>query len=299
ALWDRNVFENERRITLETDFKKFIYMFELKLNSLTGVFLGAAFGITGVFLDYMYYKNYMKNSPSFSTVLCVFFKIDAEFHVRIVTLFIVFFAGAILGLLAWRVIVIGWCVRLLTEWFDLDPKFGHPDGCRGLSPLGNICLLNALMIGIFSSSLGLSIIAIETTWLRWYYDFLLDLLIYFLSISLAITIVAFFWPVWNVHEIMKNKRYKILKRINSFSREIEKEKQNMFEDDVAINLDILKQRIAKLETLGKAYEINSQLREWPFDSNTVKTFLSSIIIPIMSFTGLGEWLIDILHELLP
>ncbi len=150
-----------------------------------------------------------------------------------------------------------------------------------------------------SSSFGLSIIAIETTRLIWYYDFLLNLLISFLSISFAISIVAFLWPVWDVHEIMKNKRYKILKKLNSIGREIEKEQRNMFEDDVLINPEILKQRIIKLETLKKAYEINIQLREWPFDSNTVKTFMSSIIIPIMSLTGLGEWLINILHELLP
>jgi MFS family permease len=274
-------------------------MFEQKLNSSWGFCLGVAFGLLGVWLDYKYYEDYMKpNDPSFLTVLCAFLHPESHVTVHIVTLLIVFFAGVILGLAAWRVIVIGWCVRLLTEWFDLDPKFGHPDGCGGLSPLGDICLLNALMIGIISSSFGLSIIAIETTWLRWYYDFLLNYLISILSISFAISIVAFLWPVWNVHEIMKNKKYKILKKLNSIGREIEKEQRNMFEDDVVINPDILKLKITKLETLKKAYEINSQLREWPFDSNTVKTFLSSIIIPIMSLTGLGEWLINIVHELL-
>ena len=313
ALWDRNVFEtkvkqvlletkelnkNEIQIILETDYKKFIYMFEQKLNSSWGFCLGAVFGLMGVCLDYIYYEYYMKNDPPILTVLCAFLEIESDVTERMVTLLIVIFVGVILGLATWRVIVIGWCVRLLTEWFDLDPKFGHPDGCGGLSPLGNICLLNALMIGIISSSFGLSIIAIETTWLRWYYDFLLNYLISILSISFAISIVAFLWPVWNVHEIMKNKKYKILKKLNSIGREIEKEQRNMFEDDVVINPDILKLKITKLETLKKAYEINSQLREWPFDSNTVKTFLSSIIIPIMSLTGLGEWLINIVHELL-
>jgi tetratricopeptide (TPR) repeat protein len=306
TLWNRNVFitkaiqlsekeeskKNETRtITLETDYKKFVSMFEQKLNSFMGNLIFIAFGIIGGgVLDYTYYNNYIKNDAS---VFCVFLEIGSWLN-----LFIVLFAGAIIGFMAWRVVIIGWAVRLITEWFDLNPQFDHPDTCGGLSPLGNICLLNALMTGIFSSFLGLFIIAIETTHLRWHYGFLMDCLILLLLIALTISIIAFLWPIWNVHKIMKNRRKAISRKLDILGIEIDNLLRNMFEDEIELDSDRLQQRIMKLQTIEKAYELNSQFREWPFDSNTVKTFLSSIIIPILGLTGIGEWLVNIFKELL-
>ncbi len=64
------------------------------------------------------------------------------------------FIAFIIGLMAWRMLVIGVQVWKLGKRFDLNPQLGHPDTCGGLEPLGNLCLWNALILALPGVFLG-------------------------------------------------------------------------------------------------------------------------------------------------
>ncbi len=51
--------------------------------------------------------------------------------------------GVLIGLLAWRMVVIAVYTRRLSNEFHLQPQMWHPDEAGGLKPLGNLCLLSA------------------------------------------------------------------------------------------------------------------------------------------------------------
>ena len=55
-----------------------------------------------------------------------------------------FFIAFVIGLMAWRMLTTSINIWKLGVKFSLEPKLGHPDKSGRLSPLGNLCLWNAL-----------------------------------------------------------------------------------------------------------------------------------------------------------
>ncbi len=68
---------------------------------------------------------------------------DLDFYLFIIL-------GFLVGYMAWRMFIIGLFISLMGRSVKLFPKAGHPDGCGGLSPIGNLCLWNVLITGIIA-----------------------------------------------------------------------------------------------------------------------------------------------------
>ncbi|MCX6677833.1 MAG: hypothetical protein NTU95_07820 [Methanothrix sp.] len=111
--------------------------------------------------------------------------------------------GFLLGLIAWRMMAIGLQISRLDKKFDLTPRLKDPDKCGGLEPLGNLCLYNAKILGVWGAFLVLWIILGPN------YDaisFYVPLLKYLLALPFLLALASFFFPLWGVHIAMLEKK---------------------------------------------------------------------------------------------
>jgi hypothetical protein len=115
--------------------------------------------------------------------------------------------GWILGLLAWRMVIVGVYVYRLGGRFDLHVQTQHPDGAGGLAPLGEVCFLNALILIVPSIFLGVwrTLIATEPS-IRARYGYVGDWFSGLLIVTFLLAVIAFVVPLYGVHRAMERER---------------------------------------------------------------------------------------------
>ncbi|WP_129582645.1 hypothetical protein [Methanolobus psychrotolerans] len=65
-----------------------------------------------------------------------------------------FLIAFIIGIMAWKMTITAIYVWKIGKYFCIEPQLGHADKCGGLSPLGELCLWNALIVTIPAIYLG-------------------------------------------------------------------------------------------------------------------------------------------------
>jgi hypothetical protein len=139
-----------------------------------------------------------------------------------------FFIAFVIGLMAWRMIVISYTIYRLGKKFCLKPQLEHDDGCGGLEPLGNLCLWNMLIVAIPGIFLGgwiivgqsaiYSLLSESYTLLAKYYT---PLFFKLLMIPLAYAIISFVLPLWSVHHAMESSKEAKQRELDQLSYEID------------------------------------------------------------------------------
>lgn len=198
----------------------------------------------------------------------------------------------VVGLMAWRMIVVGWEIRKLTIGFNLKAQLEHPDGCGGLSSLGYLCLWNTIILAVPGTFFGGWILI----WPRFGPDY--DFTRYFYALLFIITLLglmAFFWPLYCVHGVLKHnhdaaarKLYGIGKLITQLEEELHKKGElDSEEEDKRRQLDILR----------KKYDVLLNYPTWPFNTKILRQLALSEIVPLMSLASLGQPLQDIVNNI--
>ncbi len=200
--------------------------------------------------------------------------------------------GLIIGLVAWRMIIVGLYIWQFGRRFDLTPQLGHPDGSGGLAPLGNLCLWNALIITIPALHLGGWIIAAPSfpQYAHWP-----PLLIRLLPVPMAGAAISFFLPLWSVHRIMLAKRAEIQRQLDQLGQSINHLARELLEGAGHLDEDEGEKKAKRLEVFRRIYQQYQNIPVWPINARILRRFIGSQIIPLLGLTGLGEPLVDILR----
>lgn len=196
--------------------------------------------------------------------------------------------GAVVGLMAWRMIVIGIRVWGLPQRFDLIIQIGHPDQCGGLEPLGNLCLWNALIIATAGLFLGGWIAIGPNTPYRNLAIFYGPIFRPLLAIPITLSFVSFFLPLWGTHLLMVAKKSEIERQLDELTQSIYREDRELLNSADRLDPTEGENRLKKLELMHQIYSRNQRIPTWPINIAILSKFLASQAIPILSFTGVAE-----------
>lgn len=199
------------------------------------------------------------------------------------------FIAFIIGLMAWRMLVIGILVWKLGKRFDLNPQLGHPDTCGGLEPLGTLCLWNALILALPGAFLGGWIILGPSTR---YDDIYTSLFYKLLLVPVSWAAISFFLPLWSVHEILLSKRETIRLQLDQLSRCIDKLTHRMLDHAHELEPEESEKTAKKLELMQQTYQQNKDYPVWPFNYEILKKLALSQTVQVLSLTGLGKPILD-------
>jgi hypothetical protein len=210
---------------------------------------------------------------------------------RLLEFVIDIFIGLIIGFMAWRMVVIGYEVWKVGQKFDVVPKPRHPDNSGGLSPLGNLCLWNALIITIPTIFLGGWIILLaRTDYFSGHvgYEYYVTFFLALLPIPIAFAFIGFFFPLWQIHQLMAQKKAEMEREQIGVWYQIDRLDHELLNPDtVPEDFDT---KASKLEKMQEVYARSLQYPVWPFNLGIILTFLISQSVPILSLvlTGIGQ-----------
>jgi hypothetical protein len=194
----------------------------------------------------------------------------------------------LLGLMAWRMVIVGLAIWQLPRRFDLETQLGHPDGCGGLEPLGNLCLWNALIVSTAGIFLGGWIsIGPNTTYygLAEAYDTMFRALLF---VPLLFSAIGFIVPLWSTHQVMSARKQQLLSYLDELSRTINKEARDLLISADQMELKEGQERTKRLELMRQIYEQHKKIPTWPVNINILSKFLTSQAMPVLTLVGVGE-----------
>ena len=199
------------------------------------------------------------------------------------------------GLLLWRLLVIGVTISNSCRELGLIPRPRHPDRCGGFKPLGHLCLIMAFVHTIPGVFLAMWVlfptIAVVAKYHGWYTTLFEPLLIG----SIVGAIVNFILPLWNVHKVIvreSNLRRQDLDRLGQRISDLE---VNILKRSGEGTGDDCEKMQKSVDFLRSVYEDNQRLPTWPCDVRTTTAFLLSQAIPAITlieslckFAGVGH-----------
>lgn len=205
------------------------------------------------------------------------------------------FIAFLIGLIAWRLIVMGLQIKKIPSRFSLELQPGHPDKCGGLAPLGSLCLHNALIIALPGIYLGgwmtigplIGFKAISET-----YQPIFTLL---LLVPILFSAITFFIPLWETHRVMAAKKAEILRNLDELAESLNRKNKDLLsvpenpDPETGINrvqaLGEIQAQIASLETIYTQYQ---KISEWPFNTRIFLQFLTTQAVPVLTLLGVSE-----------
>jgi len=256
----KSMAQNEANINNYIDF---INDLQSKIHSKWQYLYTTIFAFIGYWIwsfDFRLMKTHYIDGLGLKVPLPIGFP-DREFYLFI-------FLGIVIGYMAWRMFLIGIFISLMGKRIQLFPKADHPDGCGGLSPIGNICLWNVLITGIiaFFCTPWIILVKIEPYSIQ-YNNFFTPIHLTLLYCSMIWLVLAFLGPVWMVrNRLQKEKEIFLSKQINKSSNI-----EGIFQTQIItnqINNDIL--NILDYPT-------------WPFNINILTNLAISQAIPVLTF----------------
>lgn len=204
------------------------------------------------------------------------------------------FLGFLLGIIAWRMLIVGKYIGVLNNMFDLDPRMDHPDGCGGMEPLGKLSLINASIISVWGIFLGGWIILGSMTKYGTFYE---PLYLAVLSVPIIMAVVSFIIPLWGTHAVMASKKALLRKKLNRIALNIDQLSRKRI--DSAYNwVDGDLNTAQELELLKGIYHENTTYPTWPFNYRIFVAFITSQAVPILGLTGIGTPILNAISSLM-
>lgn len=204
--------------------------------------------------------------------------------------------GFLVGIMVWRMLIVGMLVWQLGKRFDLIPQLGHPDKCGGLEPLGNLCLWNALILGIPGLYLGGWIIVGPKffPWTEEYIPFLSAI-----AFMVVITSgISFFLPLWSIHQVMLARRRELQQQLDQLGEGINRLRRKMLCRAEDLQPEESEEMAKKLELMQKIYQENQHIPVWPFNIGIISKFLVSQAVPLASLLGLRQPIVNLISSIM-
>jgi len=197
------------------------------------------------------------------------------------------FAGVICGMMGWRVLVIARQIAALGSTFDVNLQINHPDGCAGLSPIGDLCLILTYCLVPFPIFVGMWLIFVNLlnpAYLKLQpasFTFFVSTLQALIVPLVAIDFLGFFYPPISIHNSMLRAKSRLSIRLDVISQQINAIHAHLLSN--APNLDP-KEGTAleeKIDFLKRVYGRFMPVPTWPYRGGHLLSLTSSQIIPII------------------
>jgi len=190
-------------------------------------------------------------------------------------------AALVLGFFAGRMVAIAKCVQQLGVRFQLNLQGQHPDMSGGFRPLGELCLINALILIVPAIHLVIWMWLLRGSGVAFVYASMIPIL-------LALAALVFFRPLDSVHLAMMRSGAGIREELDALSVDIDQLGRQRLHAATSQRTDEVKELEEKLESLRRTYEENRDIPTWPFDGAILGKFIASILIPTIGLiTSLG------------
>ena len=189
--------------------------------------------------------------------------------VRLTMVGVDLFFGAIIVYRAAHSIIF---IERFLGFIQLSPRPLHPDGAGGLSIVGNTCVAFTIPLLVIGITLTSSFFLHEEI------SYLITNLLALIGYIIFVFFI-FYFPLIKVHRVLrKNKK----EGLDGISMEI---------NETLTNLEMLLKDVSndpesefrRLDHLQKYYKTIQEMPVWPYDTNTLSRFMSSIIIPTLMF----------------
>jgi hypothetical protein len=164
----------------------------------------------------------------------------------------------------------------------------HPDRAGGLRPLGQYALKTTYPITL----LGVAAVLFEY-WMYLGGEFSTAYVTHGVVILyFVLAPVVFFLPLWAAHGAMRRAKEELLLGI---SRQFNHDFSRAYME-VAASSRTLRDNVEKVEQLQKLHDLASAFPVWPFDAQTIRRFLVTVLSPLLALlvTLLGEALTKLL-----
>lgn len=175
-------------------------------------------------------------------------------------------------------ITLYWFNRIFVE-FKADVRVLHPDMAGGLSPLGNFSVKIGYMIGIFGFTFVM-VIWSQSAYLIKNWDFSTSInpaLVGFSFLYLILAPIVFFAPIGSAHSAMQKARHDFVIAISDQFEKDFSEVQRFLDKDS----DELKRKLDKIEYLQKVHNMATRFPVWPFNTESLVRFFSSVFLPVV------------------
>ncbi|MBN8657757.1 MAG: hypothetical protein J0M11_18645 [Anaerolineae bacterium] len=290
-LWRRNLLcqfdENSLKTGMpsqEESVLKFLQDTRIYVDSKNGIFCGFAGLFISAWLVWLLDQNWILNAPSYIVSMPA---------PLIITLFLrtaFIFSCFICGIVAWHIFSVGKTISALGRIFRLDIKINHPDGCGGLSPIGDLCLKLVycvapflILIGawlIFVNILDISYLHMQSTNLNSLISTLQILLLPFTMLSFLI----FFFPIISIRNSMLHAKSLLDIQLDAISQKIHSIEMDLLTQADSLPTDrriILEEDI---DFLKRSYGRFQPIPTWPFRFSHLFRLTTSQIIPFIGVT---------------
>jgi len=189
-----------------------------------------------------------------------------------VNIFILYFliATAVIRIIATSVI--------LNRFFEFLPNIQplHPDGAGGLLPLGK--LSKSLNLGVFLFGI-ISAAGIYVNHITYQKPVLSGVNIAIMCAYVLGASIVFFIPLLSAHTKMKEAKYNIIQSINYHFEKENRDLMKSLEGSGVLN----KEKVSNIESMLVMHNIARRMPVYPFNIETITSFLGSIIIPLLLY----------------
>lgn len=203
--------------------------------------------------------------------------------------------AAAVGLMIWRMIIIGVQVWRLPGQFDLATQVGHSDQCGGLEPLGSVCLWNAIVIAIAAllQAIWLVIFPLIPSF-RSFANYNAPIYKIILVVLIVLSFISFFLPLWEVHRSMVAKKTELEIQLDVLSQSIDETNRELLNSAVKLEPADGEKRLKKMELMRQIYSQNQKIPTWPINVSILSKFIVSQSIPVLSSLGIIQKMLSII-----
>lgn len=187
------------------------------------------------------------------------------------------FWAVVAGPCIWMLYNIVICIRDLTHEFQLVPQPNHPDGCGGLWQLGDLCLTMVLPF-LFGIPLFAAWVIVGTRIFFEPFHPLTVVAVLGFVISILLSIIGFFMPLWDIHKQMLVKRTQYQ---DDLARSMNYAEQQLMESLQRRKMSSAEMAAKELDLLQKLHPIARKYPIWPFDLNILAKVIGPSILSIL------------------
>jgi len=164
-----------------------------------------------------------------------------------------------------------WGLRQVFCHFEVTPQPLHPDHCGGLRAINNYAVGFTYIIAVAGIGVGLmsyvtvrrtgALAADTATWL---------------GVYVVLALFSFFLPPWTAHAAMAEAKRKLLLDISRQFQQAYAQTTARLEGETGE----LQERVARMESLHRLYELTDAFTVWPFDTVTLRRFVVTVTAPL-------------------
>lgn len=209
----------------------------------------------------------------------------------------------LVGVVAWKVLIIAWETARLSRSFMFEVVLGHPDKSGGFADLGYMCFRLALIITMPSvlCAFWVAVLGGEITssLLRERYETWESNFRVVLGVLIVLTFLVAVRPLRGVHKGMQRGRRGVQRDLDAIAVRMGNKARSLLSDTPRLEVAEIEDRSTQIEVDQKLISDMSRFPTWPFDRATVAKLSASQVVPVLTLLGVSGPFVDSIKGLFP